>query len=59
MTDKFTVDFIDEEDGSTTMKVDWDETEPSLQWWTDLTDEQRKACIIGVLADLKEDDGNE
>jgi len=47
--DKLEVEFIDEEDGSTTIRIDWDETDPDLQWWTDLGPEGQETFMIDAL----------
>ena len=47
--DKLQVEFIDEEDGSATIHIEWDETDPDLQWWTDLGPEGQKTFMIDAL----------
>jgi hypothetical protein len=32
-----------------TIHIDWDETDPDLQWWTDLGPENQKTFIIDSL----------
>lgn len=46
---KLRIECIDEEDGSMTIHIEWDETDPDLQWWTDLGPENQKAFIIDSL----------
>lgn len=47
--DKLQVECIDEEDGSMTIHIDWDETDPDLQWWTDLGPEGQECFMIDAL----------
>lgn len=46
---KLQIEFIDEEDGSATIQIDWDENDPDLQWWTDLSPEGQETFIIDTL----------
>lgn len=46
--EKLKIDYI-EEDGSATIRIDWDENDPDLQWWTDLGPEGQEAFIIDSL----------
>jgi len=46
--EKLKIDYI-EEDGSATIRIDWDETDPDLQWWTELGPEGQEAFIIDSL----------
>ena len=47
--EKLQIECIDEEDGSMTIHIEWDETDPDLQWWTDLGPEGQKTFIIDSL----------
>jgi hypothetical protein len=49
--DKFNlqIEFIEEEDGTGTINIDWDKTDPDLQWWTDLGPEDQESFIIDSL----------
>ena len=47
--EKLQIEFIDEPDGSGTIQIDWDETDPDLQWWTDLGPEDQETFIIDSL----------
>lgn len=47
--EKLQIEWIDEPDGSGTIRIDWDETDPDLQWWTDLGPEGQEAFIIDSL----------
>ena len=46
---KLQVECIDEEDGSMTIHIEWDETDPDLQWWTDLGPEGQETFMIDAL----------
>lgn len=46
---KLDVTFIEEEDGSGTIQIDWDETDADLKWWTNLGEEKQKAFITDAL----------
>ncbi len=46
---KIKFEWLDEQDGTVTLHIDWDETDPDLQWWTDLDPENQKAFIIDSL----------
>ena len=46
---KLQVEFIDEEDGSGTINIEWDETDPDLDYWNSLGDEGRKKFVIESL----------
>jgi len=46
---KLNVKFIEEEDGSGTIQIEWDETDADLQWWTNLGEEKQKQFIMDAL----------
>ena len=46
---KLKFEWIDELDDTSTLHIDWDETDPDLQWWTDLGPENQKTFIIDSL----------
>lgn len=46
--DKIEITFIDD-DESPCIQIDWDETDPDLQWWTNLGPEEQKTFMIDVL----------
>ena len=57
---KLQIDVIEEEDGSATIQIDWDENDPDLHYWTNLGAKgqenlvltaMRSACELG-LSDL-------
>jgi hypothetical protein len=47
--DKLQINCIDEEDGSMTIHIEWDNTDPDLQWWTELGPESQETFIIDAL----------
>lgn len=47
--EKLKIDYIEEEDGSGTIRIDWDETDPDLQWWNDLGEDGQKSFILDSL----------
>jgi len=46
---KLQIECIDEDDGSMTIQIDWDETDPDLQWWTQLGKEGQETFVIDAL----------
>jgi hypothetical protein len=46
---KLHIECIDEDDGSMTIHIEWDETDPDLQWWTDLGPEGQETFMIDAL----------
>jgi hypothetical protein len=46
---KLQIEWIDELDGTGTLHIDWDDTDPDLQWWTDLGPESQESFIIESL----------
>lgn len=46
---KLDVNFIEQEDGSGTIQIEWDETDADLQWWTNLGEEKQKQFIMDAL----------
>lgn len=47
--EKLKVNYIEEEDGSGTIRIDWDETDPDLQWWNNLGENGQKSFILDSL----------
>ena len=47
--EKLRIEFIEEDDGSGTIHIKWDEKDPDLQWWTDLGEEGQKSFMIDAL----------
>jgi hypothetical protein len=46
---KLQIECIDEDDGSMTIHITWDETDPDLQWWTNLGPEGQETFMIDAL----------
>ena len=46
---KLQIECIEEEDGSMTIHIEWDEKDPDLQWWTDLGAEGQETFMINAL----------
>ena len=47
---KLQIECIEEEDGdSMVIQIDWDITDPDLQWWTDLGQSGQETFIIEAL----------
>jgi hypothetical protein len=47
--DKLTIEFIEEEDGSGTIQIEWDDTDPELDYWTGLGKEGQEKFIMDAL----------
>ena len=41
--------FIEEEDGSVPVQIEWDEPDADLHWWTNLGEEKQKQFIMDAL----------
>ncbi len=46
---KLQIEYSEEEDNSGTIQIEWDETDPDLQWWTDLGPEGQETFMIDAL----------
>jgi len=46
---KLQIEVIDEDDGSATIQIEWDQNDPDLQWWTQLGKEGQEAFVIDAL----------
>jgi hypothetical protein len=46
---KLQIDCIEEEDGFMTIQIDWDKTDPDLQWWTNLGPTGQETFMIEAL----------
>jgi hypothetical protein len=46
---KLQIECIDEDDGSMTIQIDWDQNDPDLQWWTELGEEGQTTFVIDAL----------
>lgn len=47
--EKLKIEFIEEDDGSGTIHIEWDGEDPDLQWWTDLGPEGQESFILDAL----------
>lgn len=52
--EKLTIECIDEEDGTMTIHIHWDEKDPDLKYWTDLGEEGQKSFIMESLTNYLE-----
>jgi hypothetical protein len=57
-TNKLQIDFIEEDDGTGTIHIEWDDADPDLQWWTDLGKEGQKSFILDALQQVLGSDVN-
>lgn len=55
---KLKINYLEEEDGSGTIHIEWDETDPDLIWWTDLGENGQKSFILDSLQRALCTDGN-
>jgi len=46
---KLKLDYLEEKDGSGTIHIEWDETDPDLKWWTNLGETGQKSFILDSL----------
>jgi hypothetical protein len=46
---KLKIEYIEEDDGSGTIQIEWDNTDPDLQYWADLGEEGQKTFILDSL----------
>jgi hypothetical protein len=44
------LNFKEEDTGTPSIRVSWDETEPALDWWTSKTKEEQEAFIYKAVA---------
>ena len=47
--EKLKIEFLEEDNGSGTIHIDWDEADPDLQWWNDLGEAGQKSFILDAL----------
>jgi hypothetical protein len=52
--EKLTIECIDEEGGGMTIQIEWDETDPDLQYWNDLGTKGQERFIIDALTQALE-----
>jgi hypothetical protein len=46
---KLHIEVINEEDGSATIQIEWDETDPDLDYWNSLGKEGQEKFIMNAL----------
>jgi hypothetical protein len=46
---KLNMEFTEEEDGSATISMQWDETDPELNYWNSLVEKQRQKFLTDAL----------
>jgi len=61
---KLNIEWIEEEEGGGTIRIEWDEKDADLQWWTDLGEKKQKDFIINSLeaaieAAIKQEETND
>ena len=47
--EKLKIEYIEEDDGSSTIQIEWDNADPALQYWADLGEEGQKTFILDAL----------
>jgi len=47
--EKLNLECIEEEDGSMTIHINWDETDPDMEYWTSLGEEGQKTFMLDAL----------
>jgi hypothetical protein len=50
-TEKLQIEVIDEEDGSCTIAIEWDENDPDLAEWTSWGKEGQEEFVMSALTD--------
>lgn len=48
---KLTLECVDEEDGSMSINIEWDETDPDLDYWNSLGKEGQEKFIMDALTE--------
>lgn len=48
---KLNIECIDEQDGSLTIHIEWDETDPNLKFWIDWSEKTKKDFILTTILD--------
>ncbi len=56
--EKLKLECIDEPDGTMTIHIEWDETDPDLEYWTSLGEEGQKTFMINALHNALQCDVN-
>jgi hypothetical protein len=57
------IQYIEEENGGGTIRIEWDEEDADLQWWNNLGEEKQKQFLMDALTAaifnaLDEDESN-
>jgi hypothetical protein len=47
--EKLKIECIDEPDGTLTIHIEWDETDPELEYWTSLGQDDQQTFIVNAL----------
>jgi len=47
--EKLNLECIEEKDGSMTIHINWDETDPDMEYWTSLGEEGQKTFMLDAL----------
>jgi hypothetical protein len=47
--EKLKIECIEEDNGTMTIHINWDETDPDLEYWTSLGEEGQKTFILDSL----------
>lgn len=60
---KLDIQYIEEENGGGTIRIEWDEEDADLQWWNNLGEEKQQQFILDALTAaifnaLDEDESN-
>tara|TARA_R100000479_G_C6308566_1_gene173111 strand:- start:489 stop:668 length:180 start_codon:yes stop_codon:yes gene_type:complete len=55
MTSSFHAEFLDDN----TLEIEWDVTDPELEFFTNMTDEEREKFVIEALERMIEQEENE
>ncbi len=56
--EKLKLECIDEPDGTMTIHIEWDETDPDLEYWTSLGEEGQKTFMLDALHNALQYDVN-
>ena len=56
--EKLKIECIEENDGTMTIHINWDETDPDLEYWTFLGEEGQKTFILDALHNVLDSNDN-
>ncbi len=54
--EKLKIECLDEDDGTMTINVTWDETDPEMDYWTSLGEEGQKDFMLDALHNVLDSD---